>query len=120
MRITELFEGRRTVILDGGMGTMLQKAGLGPEERPELLALTRPALLEDIHRQYLEAGSRVLYANTFGASRKKLAGTGHGVEEIVTASLEIARRAAQPYGALVALDMGPLGEMLEPAGPLSF
>jgi len=120
VRITELFEGRRTVILDGGMGTMLQKAGLGPEERPELLALTRPALLEDIHRQYLEAGSRVLYANTFGASRKKLAGTGHGVEEIVTASLEIARRAAQPYGALVALDMGPLGEMLEPAGPLSF
>ena len=72
-----LFKNGEIVLLDGAMGTMLQRSGLKPGELPELVALTRPELLESIHRQYIDAGSQVVYANTFGANRLKLAGTGH-------------------------------------------
>ncbi len=120
MQIRDIFERKQYVFLDGGMGTMLQAAGLPLGERPELLAITRPELLTSIHAAYIEAGSDIVYANTFGASAKKLEGTGHTVEELVPAALECARRAAEPAGALVALDVGPLGELLEPAGTLRF
>ena len=120
MQIRDIFERKQYVFLDGGMGTMLQAAGLPLGERPELLAITRPELLTSIHAAYIEAGSDIVYANTFGASAKKLEGTGHTVEELVPAALECARRAAEPAGALVALDVGPLGELLEPAGTLHF
>ena len=120
MQIRDIFERKQYVFLDGGMGTMLQAAGLPLGERPELLAITRPELLTSIHAAYIEAGSDIVYANTFGASTKKLEGTGHTVEELVPAALECARKAAEPAGALVALDVGPLGELLEPAGTLHF
>ena len=120
MQIRDIFERKQYVFLDGGMGTMLQAAGLPLGERPELLAITRPELLTSIHAAYIEAGSDIVYANTFGASAKKLEGTGHTVEELVPAALECARRAVEPAGALVALDVGPLGELLEPAGTLHF
>ena len=67
----------RFLLLDGAMGTQLLEAGLGLGERPELLCFTRPALVEEIHRRYLDAGSGVIYANTFGANAHKLAGCGH-------------------------------------------
>ena len=59
------------VFLDGAMGTVLQQRGLPPGGCPELLNLTDPALLEDIHREYIAAGSQVVYANTFGANARK-------------------------------------------------
>ena len=108
------------ILLDGAMGTVLQQRGLPAGERPELLCLTRPELLEEIHREYIQAGSRIIYANTFGANAHKLAGTGHGVDEVVTQAVRIARRAAAGTDTRVAVDMGPLGELLEPMGGVSF
>ena len=104
------------VLLDGAMGTMLQKSGLRTGELPELLALTRPELLENIHRQYIDAGSRIVYTNTFGANRLKLAGTGHTVAEVVHAAVATAKKAAEGKDCLVGLDMGPIGALLEPMG----
>lgn len=119
MQITQLFDQPNTILLDGGMGTMLQAAGLAAGELPEVLNLTRPELIESVHAQYVQAGSRIINANTFGASAKKLAATGYTVEQIVPAAIANARRACAPAGALVALDIGPLGELLEPAGTLT-
>ena len=120
MRAEELFRTRETILLDGAMGTMLQAAGLPLGARPEALNLEDPALIESIHARYAAVGSRILCANTFGASAHKLAGSGYTVEQVVDAAIRCARRAAQPYGSLVALDIGPLGELLEPAGTLPF
>ena len=120
MRIEELFDRRRFIILDGGMGTQLQQRGLQPGQLPELAAFTMPRTLEAIHRDYAAAGADVLLANTFGINEKKLEGSGYRVEQAVAASVACARRAAAPSGALVALDIGPLGELLQPAGSLPF
>ena len=108
------------VILDGAMGTVLQQRGLPPGGQPELLNLTDPELLASIYREYIAAGSQVLYANTFGANALKLGRTGHSVEEIVGAAVAVAKEAAAGTAVRVALDMGPLGELLEPMGSLPF
>lgn len=120
MQIREVFDRKRFVFLDGGMGTQLQARGLQPGQKPELAALEMPETLTAIHTDYVHAGADILLANTFGANAKKLAGCGHSVEEVVTASIACARRAAETSGACVALDIGPLGELLVPAGTLSF
>ena len=120
MQIREVFDRKRFVFLDGGMGTQLQARGLQPGQKPELAALEMPNVLTAIHTDYADAGADILLANTFGANAKKLAGCGHTVEDVVTASIACARKAADTTGALVALDIGPLGELLVPAGTLSF
>ena len=120
MQIREVFDRKRFVFLDGGMGTQLQARGLQPGQKPELAALEMPDVLTAIHTDYANAGADILLANTFGANAKKLAGCGHTVEDVVTASIACARKAADTAGALVALDIGPLGELLVPAGTLSF
>ena len=119
MEFRELLNTPGPVLLDGGMGTMLQARGLSMGEWPELVALEHPDWLEDIHRAYVEAGAQILCANTFGANREKLGRTGRTVEEVVPPSVEIARRAARGR-ALVALDVGPTGQLLEPTGTLRF
>ena len=120
MQIREVFDRKRFVFLDGGMGTQLQARGLQPGQKPELAALEMPDVLTAIHTDYANAGADILLANTFGANAKKLAGCGHTVEDVVTASIVCARKAADTTGTLVALDIGPLGELLVPAGTLSF
>ena len=120
MQVNELFKQSNTILLDGGMGTMLQAAGLKLGARPEELNITDPALIEGIHAQYAAAGSRIVNANTFGASAHKLAGSAYTLEQVITAGIENCRRACAPYGALTALDVGPLGELLEPSGTLAF
>ena len=120
MQVNELFKQSNTILLDGGMGTMLQAAGLKLGTRPEELNITDPALIEGIHAQYAAAGSRIVNANTFGASAHKLAGSAYTLEQIITAGIENCKRACAPYGALTALDVGPLGELLEPSGTLAF
>jgi len=102
------------------MGTVLQQRGLPPGGQPELLNLTNPDLLISVYRDYIDAGSQVIYANTFGASTPKLQRSGHSVEEIVSAAISVARTAAAGTDVKVALDMGPLGELLEPMGSLPF
>ena len=120
MQVNELFRQSNTILLDGGMGTMLQAAGLKLGARPEELNITDPALIEGIHAQYAAAGSRIVNANTFGASAHKLAGSAYTLEQVITAGIENCKRACAPYGALTALDVGPLGELLEPSGTLAF
>ena len=120
MQVNELFRQSNTILLDGGMGTMLQAAGLKLGARPEELNITDPALIEGIHGQYAAAGSRIVNANTFGASAHKLAGSAYTLEQVITAGIENCKRACAPYGALTALDVGPLGELLAPSGTLAF
>lgn len=120
MQVNELFTQPNTILLDGGMGTMLQAAGLKLGARPEELNLTDPTLIEGIHAQYAAAGSRIINANTFGASAHKLAGSAYTLEEVIAAGIANCKRACAPYGALAALDVGPLGELLEPNGTLAF
>ena len=108
------------LLLDGAMGTMLQQRGMKAGAQPELLNLSDPDLIASVHRDYLEAGSRVLYANTFGANAHKLRKSGKSVNEIISAAIAIAKDAASGYSAAVALDIGPLGELLEPMGTLAF
>ncbi len=119
MEFRELLRASGPVILDGGMGTMLQAKGLKLGEHPELAALEHPDWLLDIHRAYVEAGTQILCANTFGANREKLRRTGKTVEEVIPPSIAIARQAAGGR-ALVALDLGPTGQLLEPTGTLDF
>lgn len=120
MKTKDLFCQGETLLLDGGFGTMVQAAGLRPGARPEELNLTDPDLVRSIHAAYAEAGSRILNANTFGASGPKLRGSGYTLEQVVAAGVTLCRQAAGVTGALTALDIGPLGEMLEPNGPLAF
>ncbi|MBE7003632.1 MAG: homocysteine methyltransferase, partial [Ruminococcaceae bacterium] len=108
------------MILDGAMGTVLQARGLPPGGVPELLNLERPELLRAIYREYIDAGSEVIYANTFGANALKLARTGKSVAEVVSAAVALAKDAAAGTDVRVALDVGPLGELLEPLGTLRF
>ena len=111
------------LILDGAMGTELQAAGLPLGGVPEVWNLEHPDTVTAIHRRYIEAGSQVVYANTFGANRLKMAKTGHSVQELIGAAVANAREAVAQAGnpeAKVALDIGPIGRLLSPLGDLSF
>lgn len=109
------------IVLDGAMGTMLQNAGLPLGQLPETYNLLHPEIVTDIHRQYLAAGARVVFANTFGANAHKLAGSGLTPEEAITAGVRCAKEAAGTFdGAYVGLDIGPIGELLFPMGQLAF
>ena len=101
-------------LLDGAMGTMLQRAGLKLGDRPETLSITAADVVEKIQRQYVQAGTRMLLANTFCANAHKLAGTGFDVEEVIRASVAVAKRACSGTDAKVLLDVGPVGELLDP------
>ena len=115
-----ILRARPYLLLDGAMGTQLQAAGLQLGQRPELLCLTEPEVVKAVHRSYIDAGSAVIYANTFQANAHKLSGTGHGVAEVIHAAVQVARAAAEDTETLVALDVGPIGELLEPLGTLKF
>lgn len=117
--LDNVFSREKFHILDGAMGTMLQKSGLKLGQIPEILSITNPETIINIHKAYVDAGSEIIYANTFGANALKLKNSHYSVSEVVKASISNARASAK-NGALVALDIGPLGELLEPNGTLSF
>lgn len=104
-------------VFDGGLGTMLQAAGLKTGHHPEKLNLSNPDELSAIHTAYAAAGSDIISANTFGASRRKM---GEDPRPYIEAGIRLAKKAAAPYGAYVALDVGPLGALMEPYGELTF
>ncbi|MCD8147645.1 MAG: homocysteine S-methyltransferase family protein [Clostridiales bacterium] len=120
MNFVELLNTRPYLLLDGAMGTQLQAAGLKLGQRPETLCFTAPEVVTDVHRRYLQAGSDIIYANTFQANGHKLAGTGYGVSEVIHQAVALARAAVEDTRSLVALDVGPIGELLEPLGTLRF
>lgn len=118
MTFRELLDNDKFILLDGAMGTMLQKAGLKLGGLPEELNFTNPDIIEDIHRQYIRAGAQAVYANTFGANRHKLQNSIYSVTEVVQRGIEIARKACAGTDTLVALDVGSLGRMMRPAGDM--
>ena len=120
MEFKELLEKRQFVFLDGAMGTMLFEKGLKMGDIPELTSIDKPEWIIDIHKQYINAGSDIIYTNTFGANRYKLAKSGKSVQEVVKAGIRCAKKAAEGTDVLAALDIGPIGQLLEPAGTLSF
>ena len=106
----------KILILDGAMGTMLQASGLETGRKPEILNIEKPDLVKKVHMGYVKAGADIILANTFGANDKKLSGEKYTTEEIVTAGVNIAKQC----GVMTALDIGPIGELLEPMGGLLF
>ncbi len=110
------------VILDGGMGTLLQGCGLSVGEYPESLNISRPELIENIHKAYYGAGANVVSTNTFGANSFKF--SDGELEEIISAAVENAKRARSASPAerekFIALDIGPSGKLLKPLGTLDF
>ncbi len=122
MTLNDLFGD--ILLLDGAMGTQLQARGLQPGETPELWNLTRPDDVRAIHEAYFQAGAQVVYSNTFGANRAKYHGDAP-LADVIAAGVAIAREAASGASAsdcrrFVALDIGPTGRLLKPAGDFEF
>ena len=117
---------QRIMIIDGGMGTMLQKNGLKSGECPELWNITHPEIVKSIHTSYLEAGADIILTNTFGANGVKLLKVKQQqhLKEISKQAVKIARDAAEEYmekasrQVFIAGSVGPTGEILEPIGTL--
>jgi 5-methyltetrahydrofolate--homocysteine methyltransferase len=99
----------RVLLMDGALGTELQRAGLRPGECPELWNRTHPERVAAVHRAYVEAGAECLLTNTFQANPAALArhGLADRLEEIVRAGVALARTAA---GRFVLADVGPVGQ----------
>ena len=116
--LAEALAGRAYLLFDGGMGTLVQAAGLHTVHAvPDLLNLTHPEAIVAIQRQYVEAGADCITTNTFNTNRLKLANAGATVAEVYAAAAANARAAGAP---LVAGDIGPTGALLEPLGTLTF
>ena len=109
-------DGDAFLLFDGAMGTQLQTRGLAAGELPELLCLTHPEVVTDVHAAYVAAGADVVTTNTFGANATKL-GDAATVEEVFAAAVSCARASGARY---VAADLGPTGQLLAPMGPLAF
>jgi methionine synthase I (cobalamin-dependent) len=119
--LRDLIAARGCALFDGAMGTMLQGAGLEAGESGERWNLERAEAVADIHRGYAAAGSVLVTTNTFGATAPRLSASGLGdrVADVNAAAVRIARAVADEFGALVAGDVGPTGELIEPLGTLS-
>lgn len=115
-KLAAVLAGEDFLVFDGAMGTQLQARGLAAGELPELLCLTNPDEITQIHAAYVAAGSDVVTTNTFGANRDKL-GDAATVEQIFSAAIGCARASGARY---VAADIGPTGQLLEPMGTLPF
>ena len=120
-RLTDLLAEHSPVLVDGGMGTLLQDRGLDDGGAGELWNVDRPDAVRDSHEAYAQAGARILTTNTFGGTRPRL--QMHGLEdrvhELNAAAAAIARSVAGERGLLVAGDLGPTGELLVPLGTMS-
>lgn len=114
----ELLKNREFVLLDGAMGTMLLAEGLQLGDSSEVFAVNHPDILKSIHSRYINAGADIIYACTFGANRFKLPHP-YTPTQVITQAITIAKEVADGR-ALVALDIGSVGELLEPAGTLKF
>ena len=111
-----VFDGRALAFLDGGFGTMVQAAGLPPGKDPTDWNIENPDAVAAVHRAYAESGADIVLANTFGANRLKYHGP-HDLAALISSAIAIARQGA---GVKVALDIGPTGRLLKPAGDLDF
>ena len=127
--------GKELLFFDGGMGTLLQEKGLAPGELPETWNISRPEVIKEIHKRYIEAGSDIVLTNTFGANALKFHAEGCSLEDIVKTAVDLAKKAAAEADTVssdrsgtagrkrtvyTALDIGPTGKLLKPMGDLDF
>jgi len=119
-QLSTLASGGAPIVVDGGMGTLLQDNGLLDGGAGELWNVDRPDAIRSAHQAYAEAGARILTTNTFGGTRPRLDmhGLGERVHELNAAAARIARSVADEHGALVAGDLGPTGELMAPLGTM--
>ncbi|GAA0070213.1 homocysteine S-methyltransferase family protein [Clostridium sardiniense] len=108
------------LVFDGAMGTMLQNLGLKLGENPEIFNITHREEIIKIHKDYINSGAKIITTNTFGANELKLKNTKFSVEEIIKSGVDLAKKARGNKECYIALDIGPIGELLEPMGTLSF
>lgn len=122
MLFKERLNKGQLILFDGAMGTMLQHYGMRGGELPERYNIEKQDIIKQIHLDYLEAGAEVLTTNTFGANSHKLKGTGLEVKDVIGEAVTIAKSAIKESlkDAYVALDIGPIGQLMEPMGTLSF
>lgn len=115
---------KEILVFDGAMGTQLQEAGLKAGEIPECLNITHPELIQSIHQKYLNAGADFITTNTFGANALKMKDVNYSLKEIIEAAIDNAKAAQKnanrQNNSYIALDIGPIGQLLEPMGTLSF
>ena len=113
---------QKPLLADGAMGTMIYAQGVDYEQNFELLNVTKPDLIESIHRRYAEAGADVIETNSFGGNRYRLEqwGAAQRVAEVNVRAVEIARRATRDAGRdiFIGASMGPTGLKLAPLGNL--
>lgn len=126
MKFKELL-GKKLLFFDGGMGTMLQAAGLPAGEIPEYWNMEKPEVITDIHYQYFMAGANIVETNTFGANPIKFPQDKYSSYDIMCKAVSLAKEAAQKCHAetgrdelFVAASLGPLGKLLKPLGEVSF
>jgi methionine synthase I (cobalamin-dependent) len=119
----EILERVKTqgLLFDGAMGTLLIGKGIAGGEASEVWNLTHPDIIRDIHQAYFDAGADVASANTYCASPLKLEkmGVTQSVEDVNRMGVRLAREACG-RGQYVAGELGALGDMLAPMGPVSF
>ncbi|MFA5576280.1 MAG: homocysteine S-methyltransferase family protein [Tissierellaceae bacterium] len=111
---------KEVLVFDGAMGTMLQTRGLKLGELPEVVNIEKPEMVRQIHRDYIDAGAMIITSNTFGANELKLKNSPYGLEDVIHAAVENAKIAIGHGDNYIALDIGPIGELLEPMGSLKF
>lgn len=110
----------KIIVLDGAIGTVLQSLGLlNAGEIPEVLNITHKEQIINIHKDYIKSGADIIYANTFGANSYKIPSQ-YSLKDIITNAITNAKVATKGSDTLVALDVGPIGELLEPLGKLTF
>lgn len=113
--------GKEKLFFDGAMGTSLQKVGLKVGEVPELFNFTHPELVQEVHRDYLEAGSDFITTNTFGANKYKVSETSYTVDEVIGQAVAVAKEAIKGFeDKYIALDIGSTGKLLAPMGDVEF
>ena len=83
--------GKKLIYLDGGMGSVLQQKGLKAGELPELLNITNPDMIQEIHLEYYNSGANVVYTNTFGANELKFEDSSYTIEQVVAKCVENAK-----------------------------
>ena len=111
---------KRTVLLDGGMGTELIKHGFPPGACPETWNVEKPDIVKKIHKSYYDAGSDAVLTNSFGGNAIKLSleGLENRCHELNHAAASRARE-VKPQGCFVGGSMGPTGKFLKPQGPFT-
>jgi len=115
--IISQISNKKHIMFDGAMGTMLHKAGLTQGQLPESYNITHPEIIREIHESYIRAGADIVTTNTFQANDLKLKHGSYSSEEVIQAGVTLAKESGAKY---VALDIGPLGQLIEPTGEITF